>query len=270
MQEQPVQLLEEDLIRLFNPRHKKISFWAVGWNLTRSLVYFFLLYSFFFLSINSPAYLAKFGYFWNNSVHSQNIGKNDNLNLLKPANQSGSDNQDPTLPDGETISSFILNHVSDNHLVIPKINVDAPVIWNSPEANVLQDLQKGVAHYQGTSLPGENGNVFISGHSSNYWWDKGLYNHVFTLLDKMEVGDRIYINYNNKPYVYQVESIKTVKPTDITVLNPTDHSVVTLMTCTPVGTTLNRLIVQARQVYPASNKPSTKKTINTNQLPAVR
>ncbi len=268
-EEEPLQLLEEDLIKLFHPRKKRVHFWAGIWNFTRSLVYFALLYSFFFFSINSPAYLSRITYFWNNTVNAQN-NKNGDLKTLDPATKITPKNQEPTMPNGESVASFLLAHVADNHLVIPKIGVNAPITWNSPEETVLKDLEKGVAHYQGTALPGENGNVFISGHSSNYWWDKGLYNHVFTLLDKLSMGDRIYVNYNNKPYVYQVESIKTVKPTDITVLNPTDHSVITLMTCTPVGTTLNRLIVQARQIYPASNKPASTKTVSPSQLPAVR
>ncbi|PJA20606.1 hypothetical protein COX60_01265, partial [Candidatus Berkelbacteria bacterium CG_4_10_14_0_2_um_filter_35_9_33_12] len=64
-----------------------------------------------------------------------------------------------------------------------------------------------------------------------------------------------------------------VSPKEVEVLNPQDHSLVSLMTCYPVGTTLNRMIVQARQIYPTENP-----TINfeipedllSNQLPAIR
>jgi LPXTG-site transpeptidase (sortase) family protein len=269
MQETPVQLLEEDFRKLFHPKSKRVSFLDIFFNLFRSLIYFFILYGFFFVLINSPAYITKLKYFWRTEVQNREIPKSDNnLTLLKPA--SVITPTIPTMPNGQSIDQFLLSHVPNNHVVIPKINVDAPVTWEAPEDTILADLEKGLAQYQGTALPGENGNVFVVGHSSNYWWDKGLFNQVFALLDKVNNGDRIYVTYNNKPYVYQVESIKVVKPNDIEVLNPTDHSVITLMTCTPVGTTLNRLIVQAKQIYPTSNTKSNTKTISPNSLPAVR
>ena len=136
----------------------------------------------------------------------------------------------------------------NNHLVIPKIGVDSPVAWDVSDENTLDALEKGVAHYQGTALPGEIGNVFITGHSSYYLWAGGSYKQIFALLDKLEAGDRIYVNYQNQVFAYEVTGKKVVKPEDLSVLDQGDQKTLTLMTCVPVGTNLNRLIVSAKQI----------------------
>lgn len=273
MHEPPFQILEDDLKKLFKqPKHGP-GFWDITWSLVKGTAGFLFLYGFFFLLINIPAYSIKTNYYWKTIVLGEQVDSKDSrqLKLLQPAQtKSIPVDTEPLAPNGQKLSDFLRGHVGNNHLLIPGISVKAPIVWNSPEDRILEDLHNGVAHYQGTALPGENGNVFIVGHSSNYWWDKGQYNQVFALLDKVKEGDRLYVNYNNTPYVYQVESIKTVQPSDIEVLNPTDHSVLTLMTCTPVGTTLNRLIVQAKQIYPKSTVGTNQKPVNTTQLPAIR
>lgn len=272
MHQEPLEILEEDLEKLFHYKYKKTTSWDITWIMLKSSVAFLILYLGFFVLINIPAYRSKADYFWKTIVLGEEVTPNNQQTLgnLKTNTNPIPVETEPLAPNGQKLADFLREHVENNHLNIPIINVNAPVTWNSPEERILEDLKNGVAHYDGTALPGENGNVFISGHSSNYWWNKGLYNQVFALLDKVKQGDRIYLNYNNQPYVYTVEKIEVVKPDNIEVLNPTDHSVITLMTCTPVGTTLNRLIVQARQIYPRSTTTSTKKPTAPSQLPAIR
>jgi sortase A len=132
-----------------------------------------------------------------------------------------------------------------SQIEISKISIDAPINWDVPEANILESLKSGVAQYQGTSHPGEGGNVFIVGHSSNYFWVKSDYNRVFSLLDKLSPGDRIKIRKSGLVYNYDVVSSRVVSPEDVSVLGNTPKEVLTLMTCWPIGTSLNRLIVQA-------------------------
>ena len=67
----------------------------------------------------------------------------------------------------------------------------------------------------------------------------------------MQVGDTIYVNYNSKRYIYQITGTKVVKPTDVEALHiGTDKPRITLITCTPLGTALNRLLVFADQISP--------------------
>jgi LPXTG-site transpeptidase (sortase) family protein len=141
---------------------------------------------------------------------------------------------------------------AENTITIPKINVHAPVEYEPSiqEANIQKALQSGVVHYGNTALPGQVGNAAIFGHSSNDWWEPGDYKFVFVLLDKLAPGDRFTIDYQSKRYTYEVTGSKVVEPTDLSVLNPTPTPTVTLITCTPPGTSLRRLVVTAKQVDP--------------------
>jgi LPXTG-site transpeptidase (sortase) family protein len=151
--------------------------------------------------------------------------------------------------------------VADNELYIPKIDIRAPIVYmdSIEEQAIMEKLKNGVGHFPGTAYPGENGNVFILGHSSYYWWEEGNFKEVFALLDRLEIGDKIYIGYKGKKYVYQVTETKIVPPTDVSVLAQTASPQLTLMTCNPVGTAINRLIIIAKQVAPAPSENSSPK-----------
>ncbi|HSX41127.1 MAG TPA: class D sortase [Candidatus Saccharimonadales bacterium] len=139
---------------------------------------------------------------------------------------------------------------------IAKINVHAPIAFahSNTESDIQKDLEGGVVHYANTALPGTTGNSVIFGHSSNDWWEPGNYKFVFVLLDKLAVGDTFTINYNSKQYLYKVAEVKVVEPTDLSVLNQTSDAEVTLITCTPPGTSWKRLIVRANQTTPVTQK----------------
>ncbi len=152
--------------------------------------------------------------------------------------------------------------LADNLLVIPKLNIRVPIVWNSSadEATMLANLQKGVAHYGFTSLPNDkNGNVFVTGHSSYYWWDKGKYKTVFATISELVPGDQLFVQYQNRVYLYEMTDKKTVSPSDVSVTDPTPTPTLSLMTCVPVGTALNRLVVRSKLVrsYSAEIQEST-------------
>lgn len=136
-----------------------------------------------------------------------------------------------------------------NKLVIEKLKINAPIAWDVSEDNIIGKLKEGVVHYQGTSKPGEGGNVFIVGHSSNYIWVKSDYNSVFAILDKLVKGDRIEMRYGDKSYYYDVLETKIVKPNQVEVLSNTSKEILTLMTCWPVGTTLERMVIISELKY---------------------
>ena len=110
-------------------------------------------------------------------------------------------------------------------------------------------LTKGVAHANGTSYPGESGNVFIFAHSGVDFYEATRYNAQFYLLSKLVTGDTIYLFYKKQKYVYRVTEKKVVSPEDVTYLTEdSQKKTLSLMTCTPAGTTLKRLLVIADQV----------------------
>jgi len=139
--------------------------------------------------------------------------------------------------------------IPDNRLKITKLDLNAPIIWNVPEDRVIEELKNGVVHYDGTALPGSGGNIFLVGHSSNYFWIQSDYNQVFALLNKLEKGDRLEVRFKNRSYFYNVIETKTVSPKQVEYLKSANRELLTLMTCWPVGTSLERLIVQAELTY---------------------
>ena len=73
--------------------------------------------------------------------------------------------------------------------------------------------------------------------------DYQLRAEIFKNLEDIKKGDEIILWYQSKKYKYKVTEIKTVAPSDVSVLKPTSTEQVTLMTCVPVGTNQKRLVV---------------------------
>lgn len=143
----------------------------------------------------------------------------------------------------------------ESKVIIPKINVDVPLVYDTPstaEKDIQNSLENGVVHYPGTAVPGQNGNVVVVGHSSNNLFNNGKYKFAFVLLNNLQVGDTITMQYGGKRYVYKIYEKVIVKPTDVGVLGPTDRTAtLTLITCDPPGTSINRLVVRAEQISPS-------------------
>jgi LPXTG-site transpeptidase (sortase) family protein len=168
-------------------------------------------------------------------------------------------------------TSAVDNNLSE--IIIPGIGVKAPVTYESSvnNATIAFDLRSGVVHYGSTALPGEKGNVVIFGHSSGVAWEIGSYKFVFTLLNKLKPGQLVTLDYHGTQYVYVVTGSQVVPPTDMKVLDSNGtQSELTLITCTPVGTSTNRLVVHAQQVWPnpASNAPFMPVATSLNELPS--
>jgi sortase A len=164
-------------------------------------------------------------------------------------------------------------------LIIPKINVDAPVVYSLgsiAEDQVQKALENGVVHYPipgANSVPGQVGNTAILGHSSNDVFDNGAYKFIFVQLDKLQIGDTFYAHYKGIRYTYSVTKKEIIEPTDIAKLAfKTNKPVMTLITCTPPGTALKRLIIVADQVSPDPDKatatPTSTSTKKPKELPA--
>lgn len=149
----------------------------------------------------------------------------------------------------------------DNRIEVPSLGINAPLVepqlgldalqakdWNTLEDQIRSSLLSGVAHYPGTAEPGKIGNAFFTGHSSNVLWEPSPYNTVFALLPTIEVGADIFITHEQKTFHYRVVSTKEVSPSDTSILKQGDTKMLTLMTCTPVGTALKRFVVTAELI----------------------
>jgi sortase A len=166
---------------------------------------------------------------------------------------------------------------SEPRLIIPKINVDVPVYYDvgNDYDSQMAAMAKGVAHFAipgASSRPGQVGNTVLSGHSSSDLLDAGDYKFIFAQLDKLAVGDSVYVNYHSKRYSYTVTKKEVVEPNEVNKLvYPTKKPVLTLITCTPLGTALHRLLVTAEQVSPdpssSAPAPSTTGSNATAEIP---
>lgn len=135
-------------------------------------------------------------------------------------------------------------------IVIPKIGANSRVVANvdpTNETNYLAALRGGVAHAEGTGFPGGRNNIYLFAHSTDSFWNVGRYNAVFYLLKELENGDEIDVFYQNVRHIYKVVEKKVVSPGDVKYLTEqTAYEQLTLQTCWPPGTTLERLLVIAR------------------------
>ncbi|MFP5318398.1 MAG: class E sortase [Acidimicrobiia bacterium] len=118
---------------------------------------------------------------------------------------------------------------------IPKIDVKKWVI----EGVEVEDLKAGPGHYPGTPLPGQRGNSAIAGHRTTY-------GAPFYDLDKLAVGDSIFVTTAEGRFQYDVTESKIVDPSAVEVLDPTEDNRLTLTTCHPKFSAAERLIIVAR------------------------
>ena len=155
----------------------------------------------------------------------------------------------------EAIDPTITQTVSaDPRLIIPKLNVDVPIHFGIPLSEVMSAMNNGVAHYRiagASAYPGEIGNTVITGHSAGDVYSSNPYKYIFSGLERLEDGDLIYINYQSVRYTYRVTKKEVVDPSNVAALVvDTDKPILTLVTCTPLGTSRYRLLVTAEQISP--------------------
>lgn len=137
-------------------------------------------------------------------------------------------------------------------VVIPKIRANTNVIPGVDpydEEEYQLQLSRGVAHADGSALPDEAGNVFLFAHSAGNFYEANRYNAVFYLLNKLQQGDDMYVFYEKQRYRYIVTETKIVEADEVEYLSSdAGKNQLTLMTCWPAGTTLQRLLVIGERV----------------------
>lgn len=119
---------------------------------------------------------------------------------------------------------------------IPRLGLGVIVI----EGTSITTLRRAVGHISGTALPGQKGNIAISGHRDTF----------FRPLRDIEQNDIITLTTLAGEYRYRVVSTKVVDPTDLSVLNSSENEILTLVTCYPfyfVGPAPKRFIVRAER-----------------------
>lgn len=179
----------------------------------------------------------------------------------------------------EAVDPTITQTVSpEPRLIIPKLNIDVPIRFNVALSDVMSAMNNGVAHYRiagASAYPGEVGNFVITGHSAGDIYSSNPYKYIFSGLERLEDGDLIYVNYNSVRYTYQVIKKQVVEPSNVaSLIMETNKPLITLVTCTPLGTSRYRLLVTGEQISPSTEDAEEAEqytpvtTDESNSLPA--
>ncbi len=111
---------------------------------------------------------------------------------------------------------------------------------------MLAPLKYGVGHLFG--FPGGGGKILVYGHSSSYSWDISKYTKIFRQINKLNVGDKVYVTYSGKMYVYQVTFKNSVPAADMSSYKGSGGEELILYTCWPPDSIKERYLVHATPV----------------------
>ena len=80
--------------------------------------------------------------------------------------------------------------------------------------------------------------MVISGHND-------VYGEIFRYLADVSIGDAVIVYTGDTPHSYVVVAKMVVEPTEVSLLEPTPNSTLTLITCHPYMIDTHRLVVIA-------------------------
>lgn len=102
-------------------------------------------------------------------------------------------------------------------------------------------------HY--LARPGERKKMVLYGHSSGYAWDQSPYKVVLRQIDQLRPGDKIFINYQEKGYVYRIDRTRIVREADDQeIITNAQENELVIYTCWPPDSTQYRYLVYAKPV----------------------
>ena len=118
-------------------------------------------------------------------------------------------------------------------MYIPRLS---DMVWGTPVVEGVQsaDLATGIGHYPGTAMPGEVGNFAVAAH-------RATNGEPFRDIDRLQVGDRVYVETRDEWFVYELTHDELVAPDDVWVIAPVPgepgatptERLITLTTCHP-------------------------------------
>ena len=142
---------------------------------------------------------------------------------------------------GSTKSKEAIDYAIYN-LYIPKLRISNAVVRSDHT-----DLKESLIHYPGTAFPGNLGNSVIFGHSVlPQFFNPTNYLTIFSTLPTLKPGDTLEIMADGATYTYKISQMYETAPDDLSPLAQVYNGrYLTLITCTPPGTYLRRLIIKA-------------------------
>lgn len=159
------------------------------------------------------------------------------INRLASTRSESSQETSPRAPQTATKPTYIS---------IPSIGVKSTILQpESPRVDVLDEaLKKGAVYYPGSGTI-EQGNIFLFGHSTNWAIVQNQAYKTFNDLDKLSVGEEIYLTAGGKTYVYEVETVSHVDANTAFVDLSRPGRRLTISTCDTFGAQSDRWVVDA-------------------------
>lgn len=146
---------------------------------------------------------------------------------LKSASLTRATNPGFAIPEGSSLGQIGISQIGLTAMI--------------QEGTGEETLQRAVGHVQGTSLPGQPGNIALAAHRDTF----------FRGLRQIRLGDEITLTTVSGSYRYRVEFTKVVEPEQTEVLDAATDDILTLVTCYPfnfIGSAPQRFIVRARRI----------------------
>lgn len=133
-----------------------------------------------------------------------------------------------------------------NRLIIPKIGVEIDYLTGGPSV-----LNENAWHrYPERGDPVEGGNFILSGHRFQLGLTPGATKRKspFYHINKLEPGDKMYVDFEGERYAYEIVRRYVVKPHQTEIEAPSETPKLTLYTCTFKGEHDGREVVEAKPI----------------------
>ena len=149
---------------------------------------------------------------------------------------------------GNTAEASVVESESNPvHITIPSIGINVNV--ENPQSNNIkildEALNRGAVRYPGTGTLTQNANIFIFGHSSFLPNIVNKNYQAFNNLNKVNIGEEIFVDSKDTRYVYRVTSVKLGQAEKIKVDLRHGTRRLTLSTCNSFGDESERYVVDA-------------------------
>jgi LPXTG-site transpeptidase (sortase) family protein len=149
------------------------------------------------------------------------------------------------------------------NIYIPKIDLVndvamiPPKYWNNKDWQQLESIMQetmdvvGAVAYPHSVQPGNDGKIILTAHSSppEIGEKQTEKNTLFEHLPELLPSDQIFLTVDGVMHEYQVVNSQIVSPNNAALLEQNyDSERLVLITCYPIGSTKDRLIVRAKKI----------------------
>jgi LPXTG-site transpeptidase (sortase) family protein len=133
----------------------------------------------------------------------------------------------------------------EDSIEIPKIEISAPLVLVENESQISKALDRGVVLFPKSVFPGKIGQTIILGHSAPKNWPKIKYDWVFSNLNDLEIGDEIFVYFQNKVFKYSVIKKIFLEKGEELPKEENSKNILILISCWPPGKDLKRIAIMA-------------------------